>query len=106
VICGAKELIVRYGWQRGAWPPFGPAPRCLRAALYTAAGNLDCLATRTHTDALRRVSGAIYKPGSVGGITDWEFRKDTNRDVVISVLQKAIELGPTEPEIRGELWPV
>jgi hypothetical protein len=107
VLVCAKRIITQYGWERMAWPMHGPLPRCIRCAIGCAAQDLELPARSTaHSDALRRVSEAIYGRGSVGGILDWEHRKATNRDSVIALLQKAIEMGPSEREVRTmELWP-
>lgn len=107
VLVYAKRVISEWGWQRQAWPLHGPAPRCIRAAIGHAALELELPARSTaHTDALRRVSEAIYGRGSVGGILDWEHRKRTDKDAVIALLQKAIEMGPSDREVRaGKLWP-
>lgn len=105
VLVYAKRILAEWGWQRMAWPRHGPMPRCIRCALYCAAEDLDALNTRAHTDAARRVSEAIYGRGSVGGIMDYEHRKATNRDTVIALLQKAIEIGPSERELNGTVWP-
>lgn len=107
ILCRAKRIIIDWGWQRGAWPSHGPLPRCIRAALWSAAEEDGSVARRAHTDATRRVAEAIYdKRGVVGGIMDWEYRKRTNQEAVVAMLQKAIEMGPSEREIRAkELWP-
>lgn len=107
VLVYARRLISDFGWRRMAWPQHGPMPRCIRAAISCAAQDLDLpRASRPQTDALRRVSEAIYGRGSVGGILDWEHHKHTNKDAVIALLQKAIEMGPSEREVRAsELWP-
>lgn len=106
ILCRAKQLIAQWGWQRSAWPKHGPLPRCVRASIWAAAEAHECVGSRPHTDALRRVSEAIYGRGSVGGIGDWEYRKRTDQDAVIAVLQKAIEMGPSEREVGArELWP-
>lgn len=95
ILCEAKKLIVNFGWERQAWPQYGPMPRCIRAAISDAATQFKCQGTSTHTDALRRVSEAIYnKRGAVGGITDWEHYKRVNKDSVVAMLQRAIEMGP------------
>lgn len=108
ILCTAKELIAKWGWRRGAWPAHGPLPRCIRAALWTAAEiEGGVVGGRAHTDASRRISEAIYdKRGNVGGIMDWEYRKRTNQESVVAMLQKAIEMGPSEREIAvRELYP-
>ena len=108
VLVTAKRIIAEWGWQRLAWPVHGPLPRCIRCAIGCAAIELELPARSTaHTDALRRVSEAIYnRRGSVGGIMDWEHRKRTDKDAVIALLQKAIEMGPSEREVKArELWP-
>lgn len=107
ILCGAKEYIVKFGWERNAWPEHGPGPRCIRAALHAAAIKLDCEGHEVHGAAIRRVSGAIYGRGQVGGINDWEHKKAVNKDSVIAMLQKAIEMGPDErPTVRTRLEPV
>lgn len=106
ILCDAKGIINSFGWQRLAWPQHGPMPRCIRAALWAAAENFHAVGTSAHTYALRRVSEAIYRRGAVGGINDWEHRKSTNKDVVIAVLQKAIEMGPSDAEVKPVgMWP-
>jgi hypothetical protein len=106
ILCEARRIITEYGWERLSWPDYGPMPRCIRSAIDAAARQYDAHSTIVQTDALRRVSEAIYRRGAVGGITEWEHRKATNRDSVIALLQKAVEMGPSERERRGELWPV
>lgn len=106
ILCEARRIITEYGWQRLAWPEYGPMPRCIRSAIDAGAIQFEARGCPVHTDALRRVSEAIYRRGAVGGITEWEHKKATNRDVVIALLQKAIEMGPSKRETRGELWPV
>jgi hypothetical protein len=106
ILCEARRIITEYGWERLSWPEYGPMPRCTRAAISAAAIQFDVKGTEVHTNALRRVSEAIYRRGAVGGITEWEHYKRVNRDSVIAMLQKAIEIGPSERETRGELWPV
>jgi hypothetical protein len=107
VLVYAKRIIVDFGWQRMAWPQYGPAPRCIRSAIGCAAQDLELPRRSTAlADALRRVSEALYGRGSVGGILDYEHRKSTNRDTVIALLQKAIEMGPSEREVKArQLWP-
>jgi hypothetical protein len=108
VLVYARRIIADFGWQRQAWPINGPLPRCIRAAIDCAAQSLELpRASRVQTDALRRVSEAIYGTrGSVGGIIDWEHYKRTNKEAVMAMLQKAIEMGPSEREVRAnELWP-
>lgn len=106
VLVYAKRLINDFGWQRLAWSVHGPAPRCIRSAISGAAQDLEAMSTVAHTDALRRVSEAIYGRGSVGGIMEFEFRKRTTTEAVVALLQKAIEMGPSDREVRArELWP-
>jgi hypothetical protein len=106
ILCEAKRIITEYGWERQAWPEYGPMPRCIRAAIGAAATQYDAVGSDVHTGALRRVSEAIYKRGAVGGITDWEHYKRTNKDSVVAMLQKAIEIGPSEREHKPvALWP-
>lgn len=106
VLVIAKRIITEFGWERMAHPVYGPAPRCIRSAITCAAIDLQLPARSTQVqDALFRVSEAIYGPGTVGGINDWEHKKKVNRDVVIALLQKAIEAGPSERELNGTVWP-
>jgi hypothetical protein len=107
ILVYAKRIITEFGWQRMAWPAHGPCPRSIRAAL--AAATEDLMLPHTsdvHSEAIRRVSEAIYGRGSVGGINDWEHRKDTNKDAVIAMLQRAIEMGPWPAEnANSGVWP-
>jgi hypothetical protein len=108
VLVTAKRIITDYGWQRLAWPSHGPRPRCIRCAISCAAQELELpIKSKEVLLALHRVSAAIYGQGCIGGILEWEHRKRTDRDSVIALLQKAIETGPTEREVKArELWPV
>src|SRR5436305_5498528 len=97
VLVTAKRIIAEWGWQRLAWPVHGPLPRCIRCAIACAGAELEMpTKSREMLFALHRVSAAIYGRGCIGGILDWEHRKRTDRDAVIAMLQKAIEMGPTE----------
>lgn len=107
ILCGAKEIIVNHGWARNAYPQHGPAPRSIRSALQCAARVLDAEKSQAHTDAIHRVSEALYGRGVVGGILDYEHYKRTTRDSVVSLLQKAIEMGPADKqEQHCGVWPV
>lgn len=105
VLVYARRLLADFGWQRLAWPRYGPQPRCIRCAITCGADVLDATATVAHTDALRRVSEAIYGRGQVGGIMEWEFRKGTTAEAAVALLEKAIEMGPSEREYAAGVWP-
>jgi hypothetical protein len=106
VLVYAKRVIADFGWQRGAYPEHGPRPHCVRSALYCAAADLEAVASAAHADAIRRVSEALHGRGSIGGINDYEYRKSTNKDTVIALLQKAIEMGPWPAEEQNSgVWP-
>lgn len=94
IIAGAIRLIEDFGWERQAWPEHGPMPRCIRAALWDSSKQLHCNMRSIHLSAVRRVSEAIYdKRGTIGGITDWEFKRRVDQATVLAVLHKAIEMG-------------
>lgn len=93
----ARELIEKFGWKHSGYSLMGAAPRCIRKAVWDAATGLSPRASEP-TVALQRISEAIYgRRGVVGGINDFEYRKSTNKDVVVALLGKAIQLGPSEP---------
>src|SRR5436305_13204234 len=82
IITCAAEIIDKRGWARSAWPKHGPAPRCIRAALEDAWKHLHYTDPRADskslTEAIRRVSEAIYGPGCIGRIGECEDRKRTD----------------------------
>src|SRR5436305_12797173 len=96
IITCAAEIIDKHGWARSAWPKHGPAPRCIRAALEDAWKHLhdnDPRAdSKSLTEAIRRVSEAIYGPGCIGGIVEWEYKKRTDRAQVLQMLAGAADL--------------
>lgn len=104
----AATLIDQFGWKRNAFPmEYGPMPKSIRAALFWAAREADCVGMPEHTDALRFVSEAIYGPKHVGGITDWEHRKATNKAKVLDVLRKAAEAAESQQVSQPHvgMWP-
>lgn len=106
ILRGALKLIEDFGWEEQGWALHGARPRCIRKALWDSAARLCPEVGHRQfpplNEALRRVSEAIYdKPGAVGGILDWEYKRRTDREAVIAVLRKAIDAEPTERTVGG-----
>lgn len=98
ILSGARDLIERFGWKASAYSLHGAAPRCIRKAVFDAAVNVVDTKRPEIAVALQRISEAIHKRRNVvGGINDWEYRKSTDKEAVVAMLGKAIELGPVDP---------
>jgi hypothetical protein len=101
ILSCAVEIIEEHGWARGEYRneyrKWTLGRRCIRAALRDAWMYLcdnDPRADATAlTEAINRVSGAIYKPGTIGGIMDWEYRLSTDTAAVLDVLRRAASDG-------------
>lgn len=93
----ARDLIEQFGWKHSSYSLYGAAPRCIRKAVWDASEGLALRAPEP-TVALQRISEAIYnRRGTVGGINDYEYQKSTNKESVVAMLDKAIQLGPASP---------
>lgn len=111
ILRGALRLIEDFGWEEQGWNHHGAKPRCIRKALWDSAARLCPEVNARHypalNEALRRVSEAIYdKPGAVGGILDWEYKRRTDQEAVIAVLRKAIDAGPSDRQVGPSMGAV